>query len=46
MVRTKTKTAFLCNAFYNTLDYKWKNNEGDEKCHKTHRTSLALKIDF
>lgn len=46
MITTKTKTAFLCNTFYKTLDNKWKNNEGDEKCHKIHITPFALKIDF
>jgi len=46
MVRTKTKTAFLCNTFLNTLDNQRKNNEGDEKCHKIHRNPFSLKNDF
>lgn len=46
MLRTKTKTAFLCSNFYNTLDNKWKNNARAEKCPKIHRTPSSLKIDF
>lgn len=50
MVRTKPKTAFLCNISYNTLENKWENNKGGEQCHKINRIPLkilkTLKTDF
>lgn len=45
MVRTRPKTAFLWNTFYNTLENKWENNEGGEQCHKINRSPYTLKTE-
>lgn len=46
MVRTKARTAFLCNNFYNTLENKRGNNEGGEQSHKIIRNLYSFWTDF